>query len=428
VLASVTAGRATTDSCAVVLNTPDGFLALREGPGTQFRIKDKLSPGQTVDITTEDCRWHEPVRGQREVPFAQAQAAIRHPSGSFRSVPQWAIHQTAFDLLIPLGRAGRVPAHAGREDKAQREGDGFFHVRVCHLAGGAVCSYRRGAPPMAVRRTLPPLANERHTQALVEVQVAAGVEPQIDMFGWVRVYARGAVHTQPVTLGGRRDSSNVAIAFLGEFDAITMDVLITLTGGLSAAVIRAIPGFTPQSAILRWHVGGRGERGGFLSEHFAARRQFTAVDQKDAAQMLAVAAREPHPCHPIHVHAVLLDFAMHHLELADDFDRFGRGRINIFPRCEHPVDLGRGDDDAALGRTYLAARFAPQRCALRVAGNAAPCPDVFALECGPGLRTGQIGRGEAKQRRAAAVVTKALFGRIGFLPPSMAPIGSRLPD
>jgi Bacterial SH3 domain len=58
VLASITAARATTESCAVVLNTPDGFLALREGPGTQFRIKDKLSPSQTVGITTEDCIWH----------------------------------------------------------------------------------------------------------------------------------------------------------------------------------------------------------------------------------------------------------------------------------------------------------------------------------------------------------------------------------
>ena len=57
-MASITATRATTESCAVVLNTPDGFLALREGPGTQFRIKDKLSPGQTVGITTEDCIWH----------------------------------------------------------------------------------------------------------------------------------------------------------------------------------------------------------------------------------------------------------------------------------------------------------------------------------------------------------------------------------
>jgi hypothetical protein len=35
-LASITAAPATTDGCALVLNTPDGFLALREGPGTQF--------------------------------------------------------------------------------------------------------------------------------------------------------------------------------------------------------------------------------------------------------------------------------------------------------------------------------------------------------------------------------------------------------
>ena len=55
VLTSITAARATTDGCAVVLNTPDGFLALREGPGTQFRIKDKLRPRQIVSIPTEDC-------------------------------------------------------------------------------------------------------------------------------------------------------------------------------------------------------------------------------------------------------------------------------------------------------------------------------------------------------------------------------------
>ena len=55
VLTSIAAARATTDGCAVVLNTPDGFLALREGPGTQFRIKDKLRPRQIVGIPTEDC-------------------------------------------------------------------------------------------------------------------------------------------------------------------------------------------------------------------------------------------------------------------------------------------------------------------------------------------------------------------------------------
>ena len=57
--AQPTAARATTDVvCAVVLNTPDGFLAVRERPGTQFRMTDKLRPGQAVNISSEDCDWH----------------------------------------------------------------------------------------------------------------------------------------------------------------------------------------------------------------------------------------------------------------------------------------------------------------------------------------------------------------------------------
>ena len=71
----------------------------------------------------------------------------------------------------------------------------------------------------------------------VEMQAAAGVEPQIDIFGWVREYVRGAVHTQPVTLSARRDGSNATIAFLGEVDAVAADVEISLAGGFSAAVI-----------------------------------------------------------------------------------------------------------------------------------------------------------------------------------------------
>jgi hypothetical protein len=59
VLASITAGRATTNGCAVVLNTPDGFLAIREGPGTQFRIKDKLKPSQEIGIPTEHCTYRD---------------------------------------------------------------------------------------------------------------------------------------------------------------------------------------------------------------------------------------------------------------------------------------------------------------------------------------------------------------------------------
>jgi hypothetical protein len=52
------AARATTDVvCGVVLNTPDGFLAVRERPGTQTRMTAKLRPGQSVNISSEDCVW-----------------------------------------------------------------------------------------------------------------------------------------------------------------------------------------------------------------------------------------------------------------------------------------------------------------------------------------------------------------------------------
>jgi hypothetical protein len=37
-----TEAQATEDFCAVVLKTPDGFVALREGPGTQFDVNAKL--------------------------------------------------------------------------------------------------------------------------------------------------------------------------------------------------------------------------------------------------------------------------------------------------------------------------------------------------------------------------------------------------
>jgi hypothetical protein len=40
-----TSAQATEDFCAVVLKTPDGFLALREGPGTRFGVKANLRRG-----------------------------------------------------------------------------------------------------------------------------------------------------------------------------------------------------------------------------------------------------------------------------------------------------------------------------------------------------------------------------------------------
>jgi hypothetical protein len=53
VLAS--SANATVDFCAVVRETPDGFLALREGPGTQFPVVHKLRRGDFLYADDASC-------------------------------------------------------------------------------------------------------------------------------------------------------------------------------------------------------------------------------------------------------------------------------------------------------------------------------------------------------------------------------------
>jgi hypothetical protein len=49
------AAHATEDFCAVVLKTPDGFLALREKPGRESKIIAKLREGDFLYAGTEQC-------------------------------------------------------------------------------------------------------------------------------------------------------------------------------------------------------------------------------------------------------------------------------------------------------------------------------------------------------------------------------------
>jgi hypothetical protein len=46
---------ATEDFCAVVLKTPDGFLALRDGPGPRFKMKVRLHQGDFLDANSRSC-------------------------------------------------------------------------------------------------------------------------------------------------------------------------------------------------------------------------------------------------------------------------------------------------------------------------------------------------------------------------------------
>ena len=51
-----TPATATLDGCAKVLSTPDGFLALRAGPGLRFVRVGKLLAGDNLWVTDSTCQ------------------------------------------------------------------------------------------------------------------------------------------------------------------------------------------------------------------------------------------------------------------------------------------------------------------------------------------------------------------------------------
>jgi hypothetical protein len=53
---SPAAASATESSCAVVKPTPDGFVALRRGPGANFPIVQRLRPYDSLWVDTGKCR------------------------------------------------------------------------------------------------------------------------------------------------------------------------------------------------------------------------------------------------------------------------------------------------------------------------------------------------------------------------------------
>ena len=55
-IAFSTPALATLDGCARVLPTPDGFLALRSGPGLRFTQSGRLIPGDKLWVTDMTCQ------------------------------------------------------------------------------------------------------------------------------------------------------------------------------------------------------------------------------------------------------------------------------------------------------------------------------------------------------------------------------------
>ena len=85
---------ATETGCAIVLKTSDGFLNLREGPGTQFRVIAKLNRDDFLYVGTEQC-------------YAGRCTDERHSWTRLEGLPRLNRHRLGKRQLYPVGRLSR---------------------------------------------------------------------------------------------------------------------------------------------------------------------------------------------------------------------------------------------------------------------------------------------------------------------------------
>jgi hypothetical protein len=99
VAAAVTSAHATEDFCAVVLKTPDGFLALRDGPGTRFNLRAKLKQGDVLLADTRSCVIDHPdtCDEKREWTYVYS---VRH-EGKEVKVQGWVTRRFTQDFVCP---------------------------------------------------------------------------------------------------------------------------------------------------------------------------------------------------------------------------------------------------------------------------------------------------------------------------------------
>jgi hypothetical protein len=64
--ASVSTANAVEDGCAIVRNTPDGFLNLREFPLGNARVVTRLKPGDLLSINSGSCQKKGSIEVCRE--------------------------------------------------------------------------------------------------------------------------------------------------------------------------------------------------------------------------------------------------------------------------------------------------------------------------------------------------------------------------
>ena len=81
--------------CGVVSPTPDGYLALRAGPGTQFQLLREIPQGTHIELATGECRTVDgrlqcdPSRRWGFVESIPTLQSSRNPAGPDGYVQGW---------------------------------------------------------------------------------------------------------------------------------------------------------------------------------------------------------------------------------------------------------------------------------------------------------------------------------------------------
>ena len=91
--------QATEDFCAVVLKTPDGFLALRGGPGTRFDVRARLKQGDVLFADTRSCVIDHPDICDEKLEWTYVYS-VRHEGHEVKQ-QGWVARQFIQEFICP---------------------------------------------------------------------------------------------------------------------------------------------------------------------------------------------------------------------------------------------------------------------------------------------------------------------------------------
>lgn len=88
-LTATIGAEATVTACATVLDTPDGFLNVRTGPGTEFPVRTRVFPGDLLEVGSETCQDLGNGRTLCNDRWTRVISIIRNDLGDERRTEGW---------------------------------------------------------------------------------------------------------------------------------------------------------------------------------------------------------------------------------------------------------------------------------------------------------------------------------------------------